>query len=108
MEITPTTSNDSAGLTFAACPPAAVAFGWLLLLTAPDGLDGFDQVIWGFIIGFFASLVSPVALLISIKAVRAGGAHRRLAIFGAVGNALITLQAATILVSIAAYQLFWR
>jgi hypothetical protein len=42
-----------------------------------------------------------------MKAVRSGAAHRGLATFAAVGNVLVTLQAATILLSTAAYLVFW-
>lgn len=58
-------------------------------------------------VGFLASIASLPALVISIQAVRSGGAHRGLATFAAVGNVLVTLQTATILLSAAAYQLFW-
>jgi len=107
MESTPATSNTAASLKFAACPPVAVALAWLLLLTAPDGFDGIGQIAWALAIGFFASLANIPALIISIKAVRSGGAHRGLSIFAAVGNVLVSLQTATILVSMAAYQLLW-
>jgi hypothetical protein len=107
IAINPTTSKTPASLIFAACPPIAITLAWLLLLTAPDGLDGLGQVVLATTIACFASLASLPALVISMKAVRSGAAHRGLATFAAVGNVLVTLQAATILLSTAAYLVFW-
>ena len=107
MEITPTSSKTPASLIFTACPPIAVAPSWLLLPTAPDGLDGLGQVMLGTTVAFFGSLASLPALVISIQAVRSGGAHRSLATFAAVGNVLVTLQTATILLATVAYLVFW-
>ena len=100
MEITPTSSKTPASLIFTACPPIAVALSWLLLLTAPDGLDGLGQVMLGTTVAFFGSLAS-------LPARRSGGAHRSLATFAAVGNVLVTLQTATILLATVAYLVFW-
>jgi hypothetical protein len=105
MEITPRTSKNPASLVFASCPPVVVALAWLLLVTAPPGFDGLDQILLGMAIGFLASLASVPALVISIRAVRSGGAHRGLATFAAVGNVLVTVQTAAILLSTVAYQL---
>jgi len=105
MEITPSTSKNPASLVFAACPPAVVAFAWLLLVTAPPGFDGLDQILLGMTVGFLASLANVPALVISIRAVRSGGAHRGLAAFAAVGNVLVALQTAAILLLTVAYQL---
>jgi hypothetical protein len=107
MEITPTTAKRPATLVLSACPPVAVGLGWLLLVTAPDGLDGLGQILLGMAVGFLASIASLPALVISIRAVRSGGGNRGLATFAAVGNVLVALQTATILLSTAAYQLFW-
>jgi hypothetical protein len=107
MEIAPTTSTTPASLIFAACPPIAIALSWLLLLTAPDGLDGLGQVTLGTTVAFIGSLASLPALLISIQGVRSGGAHGGLATFAAVGNVLVTLQTATILLATVAYLVFW-
>lgn len=102
MENTPTTSKMPASLIFSAGPPIAVAFAWLLLLTAPDGFDGMEQVLWGTAIGFLASLATLPALVISIRAVRSD-AHSGFATFAAVGNVLVTVQTAIILLATAAY-----
>ena len=107
MEITQTTAKSPASLIFAACPPIAIALAWLALLTAPEGLDGLSQVMLGTTVAFVASLASLPALVISIQAVRSGGAHVGLATFAAVGNVLVTVQTAIILLSTAAYLVFW-
>ena len=103
MEIKPTTSNTPASLLFAACPPPAVALGWLLGLPAPSGLEGLEQAAWGLMIVFVASIASLPALVISIQAVRSDDSHRGLATFAAVGNVLVTIQTATLLLATAAY-----
>jgi hypothetical protein len=58
----------------------------------------------GVAVAFFASLASIPALVISIKA-GLSRTHRGLSLFAMVGNALVTLQTATILLGTAAYQL---
>src|SRR4051794_29538298 len=89
MEITQTTSKSPASLCFAACPPVVVALAWVVLATASSGFDGIEQILLGMAAGFLASLANVPALVISIRAVRSGGAHRGLATFAAVGNVLV-------------------
>jgi hypothetical protein len=86
MEIKPTTSKTPATLRFAIYPPFAIALGWLLLLTAPPGLDGVDQAGVGVAVGGIGLIASVPALIISIRVIRSGGAHRGLATFAAVAN----------------------
>ena len=105
MEINARTSKAPASLVFAACPPIGVALGWLLLFTAPPGFDGLDQILLGMAVGLLASIASLPALVISIRA-RSGDRQGGLATFAAVGNVLVTLQTATILLSTAAYLVF--
>jgi len=73
MEITPRTSKNPASLVFASCPPVVVVLAWLLLVTAPPGFDGLDQILLGMAVGFLASLASVRA-----AAKRFLGSHERL------------------------------
>jgi hypothetical protein len=107
MQIAPTPPRMPGSLIFALCPPIVVAVGWLLLVTAPDALDGLGQILLGMALGFLASIASIPALVISIKAVRSGDAHRGVSTVALVGNALVTLQTASIVLGTAAYQVFW-
>jgi hypothetical protein len=105
MDDKPTTAQPPTELILAALPPLVVAFGWLLLLTAPAGFDGMSQVLAGAWIGFAGSLVSLWALVVSIKAVRSGVEPRSVALFALGGNVLVTAQTTILLLLAAAYGL---